>query len=134
MKLIDKIKNYIAEKKEPEDNNQEQTYCIYDLIIKELIEYSNEIDTIIKLKLDADARKKEVTKKILNLIEEDDRVLRIQDGFGKNIGMEAAKLDLEDVVIRALDDDIASLQVDDSNKNIGIYAVKYRLENASLKA
>lgn len=152
MSLIEKIKKYLTNKNDNEKvekvecdtsimlndvfvNNDDSVGMIYDLIIKELDLYEQDYK-FLKNKLNLESRRKEVEEKILNLIEEDDRVLAIQDLNKEhyNIGMIAASLKLENIVLRALDNPIASLQQDKRKLNLGTISAFYKLENATMKA
>ena len=78
-----------------------------------------------------------VTEKILKVIEKDDSILTMQDFFGYNIGMFAGICQLEPVVMRALENNEASLQIiKDSitglyGYNTGMIAAHYTLKNAT---
>lgn len=133
MSLIEKLKKII----EKSDTTITSVDFTYDLIIEELKNYEiEEID----LEIAGDEKlfqekQQQATKKILSLINENDDVLKIVDKEGYNIGMLAAKLKLEDVVLRALDNMEASLQQSYIGKmNIGMYAAEYDLEKATIKA
>jgi len=135
MSLIDKIKNYIKREKEDEKlvDETEQVNMIYDQITKELKAFEEDF-SFIKDRPDFKEKAKIVEDRILSLIEENDYVLNIQNEDGCNIGMRAANLKLENVVLRALDNPIASTQQDQDGDNIGMKSVLNRLEKASLKA
>ena len=152
MSLFEKIKKYINIKKDNNKdkqveydtsiklndvfvNNDDPVGMIYDLIIKELDLYEQDYK-FLKNKSNLETRRKEVEEKILNLIEEDDRVLAIQDLNKEhyNIGMVTASLKLENIVLRALDDPIASLQQDKRKLNLGTISAFYKLEKATMKA
>lgn len=114
-----------------------QCKSAYEQITDELYDYSLVLDEVIKLKEKTGhthIRTKEVEEKILRLIDEDDRVLTIKNCAGENIGMQACRYRLENVVLRALDNEEANTQVDLAGENIGMFAARYRLENAVIKA
>ena len=116
---------------------KKQCRSAYEQITDELYAYSLVLDEAIKLKEETGHihfRTKEVEEKILRLIDEDDRVLTIKNCAGENIGMNACRCKLENVVLRALDNEEANTQVDIAGENIGMFAARYRLENAVIKA
>jgi len=80
MNIFSRIKEYIEEKKAPEVNSEEHIYCLHDLIMKEIMFYKDEYESRKKSKLnEKDKFKESVTESILSLINEDERVLRIQE-------------------------------------------------------
>ena len=109
-----------------------KTYEIYDEI-KELFEEYKNIVVPEQLRLGGHEhfRIKEIEKEILSLIDQDERVLLIQDVslLGRNIGMEAVLLGFEDIVLRALDNEKASTQQNGTGYNIGMYAAMYKHSN-----
>lgn len=132
-KVTENIKNII-------NTNRVKKSCKedYTLILQELNKYKENLDEIVKIQ----GRYKhthfltvETEEKVLKLIEQDDRVLTIQDSDSKrNIGMIAATLGLENIVLRALDNDIASTQQDRFGDNIGMLSCRCGLEKCVLKA
>ena len=134
MKLVDKIKQYISSKSKVVDEN-ENVELLYQSILKELKEYKElYFEEAKKLNGHPHFKTKEVQEKVINLINEDERVLFIRGDWGRTLGFEAAKLKLEDVVLRILDNHDASLIQDDNGKNIGIEAMSTKLFKAVLKA
>ena len=137
MNIFDKLKNYIKKDKSFEltsDEKEQQTLIIYDHIINELNQYEQELAVLRKLNKSKDDYEKIVEDKILSYIEENDEVLTIQNEYGSNIGMLAADLKLENIVLRSLDNPIASTQQNTYRENIGIRSACNRLERATLKA
>jgi len=136
MSLIDKLKKYIVKGKEGKFSfdETEQINMIYDQITKELKAFEEDF-SFIKDRSDFKDKVKEVEDKILSLIEENDKVLIVQNNNYQNIGMLAAKLRLENVVLRALENDEASTQQDGfTNMNIGMFAAYNQLQKATMKA
>jgi len=134
MKIIDKIKNYISLKNEKVDKN-ENIQFLYDSIMSELKDYKDMYyEEAKKLNGHTHVKTKEVQEKVISLINEDERVLFIKDDFGRTLGFDACELELEDVVLRILDNHDASLIQDDNGKNIGIEAMSTKLFKAVLKA
>lgn len=136
MNLIDKLKSYIKRDKEdetPVDEN-EQINMIYDEIVKELNTFEQDF-SFIKDRPDFKDKVKVVEDRILSLIEENDKVLTLTNDNLQNIGMLAANLKLENVVLRALDNEVEATKIDgfDGN-NLGMYAAINGLEKATLKA
>ena len=104
MNIVEKFKQFKELKSKRKESGVD---IIYDLIMEEFERYEDELKEIKNLKQTTGHdhfRTKEVTEKVLNLIELNDDVLTVQDSLsGFNIGMKAAVLGLEDIVIRALD-------------------------------
>lgn len=118
-------------------NTKKQCRSAYIQIRDELYSYLNDLEEIEKLKRETGHthfKTKEVEEKVLRLIDEDDRVLTIIGIGGENIGMEACRCKLENIVLRALDNEEANTQVDLAGENIGMFAARYGLENAVIKA
>ena len=57
-----------------------------------------------------------------------------QDKLGANIGMYAARYELEDATLKALDNEEASVQQDCVGNNIGMIAAHHKLKTAAKKA
>ena len=132
MKLIDKLKEYFNKEEEVEIVPEES---MYEKIIKEMEYYQEEImPEVEKLKGHTHFLKTETEDKILKWIEEDPDCLRDRTIASTNIGMYAAEVGLDKVVLRCLDDDVASTQVDHDGMNIGMYAAQYGLEDCVIKA
>ena len=131
MSLFEKVKKFI------EKRNASSVDFTYDLIIEELNNYEIE-EADLEIAGDeklAKEKQQQVTQKILSLIDENEDVLTIVNNEGYNIGMIAAKLKLEDVVLRALDNHEASLQQSRIGKmNMGMLSAEYDLEKATIKA
>ena len=114
-----------------------KTYRIYDEINDLFKEYNSVVlPEQDKLNGHTHFRAKEIEEKVLSLIEEDERVLLIQDEevYNRNIGMKAAMLKLEEIVLRSLDNYEASIQQGSALHNIGMMAAQNGLEKATLKA
>lgn len=132
-KVAEKIQSLI-------DKNKVKKSCCdeYTLILQELDKYKENLDEIVKIQGrygHTHFLTIETEEKVLKLIEKDDRVLTIQDkNDKKNIGMIAASLGLENVVLRALDNDVASIQQDMFGYNIGMLCAKNGLQKCVLKA
>ena len=131
-KFAEKIQSLI-------DKNKVKKSCIdeYTLILQELDKYKSNLDEVFKIQGYGHAHylTGETEEKILKLIEQDDSVLTIQNKDSKrNIGMIAARLGLENVVLRALDNEVASTQQDQFGFNIGMLSAKSCLEKCVLKA
>lgn len=136
MSLIDKLKNYIKREKEDETlvDETEQVNMIYDQITKELKAFEEDF-SFIKDRPDFKEKAKIVEDRILSLIEENDKVLTLTNDNLQNIGMLAANLKLENVVLRALDNEEESTKIDGFvGNNLGMYAAINCLERATLKA
>ena len=78
--------------------------------------------------------KVELEDKILKLIDQDEGILTYQGEQLYNLGMICAKVGLEKVVMRALDDPKAPLQQDVFGLNIGMFCARYGLEDCAIKA
>lgn len=132
-KVAERIQNLI-------DKNKVKKSCSdeYTLILQELDKYKDNLDEVVKIQGrygHTHFLTTETEEKVLKLIEKDDRVLTIQDkNSKKNIGMIAATLGLENVVLRALDNDVASIQQDMFGYNIGMLCAKTGLQTCVLKA
>jgi len=130
MSIFDGLKNFF-------NNNKNNEVCpTYHLILAELIKYEQvlpEVKMIQKLG-HTHFLTSETEAKILKLIEEDESAITIQNESGTNIGMYAADLELENIVLRVLDNEEASLQQDNYRMNIGMIAAENGLEKAVLKA
>ena len=87
---------------------------------------------IISLKNDMNAY--ELEDKVIALINQDESILTVQDNFGMNLGMRAARFGLEKVVMRCLEKSEASVQQDQMGWNIGMHAAMNKLEQATIKA
>ena len=132
-KVAEKIQNLI-------DKNKVKKSCSdeYTLILQELDKYKDNLDEIVKIQGrygHTHFLTTETEEKVLKLIEKDDRVLTIQDkNSKKNIGMMAASLKLENIVLRALDNETASTQQNLFGDNIGMISARFSLEKCVLKA
>jgi len=134
MKLVDKIKQYISSKSKVFDEN-ENVELLYQSILKELKEYKDVyFEEAKKLNGHQHFKVKEVQEKIINLINEDDRVLLIKNQYGRTLGFFACELKLEDVVLRVLDNYESSIIQDENGKNVGMESVSCGLHKAALKA
>ena len=134
MSLIDKLKSYIKKEDETPVDENEQINMIYDEIVKELNVFKQDF-SYIKDRPDFKDKVKVVEDRILSLIEENDKVLTLTNENLQSIGMLAADLKLENVVIRALDNEEESTKIDGFvGNNLGMYAAINGLEKATLKA
>ena len=98
MKLIEKIKEYINSKNEVVDES-ENILFLYQNIRNELNQYKDlYFDEVKKLNGHPHFKTKEVQEKVINLINEDERVLFIRGDWGRTLGFEAAKLKLEETI------------------------------------
>lgn len=78
---------------------------------------------------------KEIEDKIIRLIDDNEEILTIPIKYGEeNLGIYAAKLGLENVVLRILDNTQASIYQNHLGYNIGMIAAKQKMEKATLKA
>ena len=145
MNILNKIKDYLVNKNsdtQENDNNKliekdESIGFLYDQIIDEFEKLKSNSQQIKDLKKSGYVPPivTEVENKVLELIDEDESVLTwVENFWGKNIGMMAAELGLEKVVLRALDNNEASIQTDCHGQNLGIYAARYDMETAVLKS
>ena len=118
------------------ENRAKRTNKPYGLILCEFDEFKKYLPEVKKLREEGyeHFKVKETEEKILKIIEEDERVLTKQNLSGCNIGMMAAELGLENVVLRSLDNEEASLQQDEYGYNIGMYSAMHKLEKATIKA
>ena len=134
MKLIEKIKEYINSKNEV-ISTSDNVSDLYLKIIQEFYEYrSLYFEEAKNLNGHTHFKTKEVQEKVINLINEDERVLFIRDDCGRHIGFDACRLKLEDVVIRVLENEKASLIQDNAGYNLGMMSAIYELDKATLKA
>ena len=135
---LGKIKALIEGLKSRNESKVSGTQIVYDMIIDELNQYEEELHEITNLKETTGHthfRVKEVSDKILKLIDEDESVLRIQDKkSGKNIGMKATDLELFDISKRALEDKIASTQQDEDGYNLAMLSLSYSNKELVLAA
>lgn len=134
MNLIEKLKSYIKKEDETPVDENEQINMIYDEIVKELNAFNQDF-SYIKDRPDFKDKVKVVEDRILSLIEENDKVLTLTNENLQSIGMIAADLKLENVVLRALDNEEESTKIDGFvGNNLGMYAAINGLEKATLKA
>lgn len=105
---------------------------IYDLILEEMDKYQREYLVEVK-KLKEQGHEhfivKEVEDKIISLIDENEEVLTIIKN-NRNLGMLAAQLGLENVVIRAIENEEVLHHKDDLSKTVGMYCAENKLEKA----
>ena len=107
------------------EQKQEQALMIYDLIKSELNNYEVDYQVLIKNNPSIlDEKKNELEDKILSLIDENDEVLTITDVNNQNIGMIACDIGLEGVVLRALDNEDASMHLDNYGYSLGMWAAR----------
>lgn len=119
MKIFDKLKSYFS--KEEPDNNAENEKIVYDLIRGEVDKLTDEyLEEIRNVKNDHYIIR-ETEEKIMKLIDENPFVVRYQDASGTNIGMYSTIPELKNVVLRCLDDEVASTQQDHWGYNIGMH-------------
>ena len=146
MNILESLKKVFVKEN---DSLQEETTTINSVYLEilDIIENfaNNEYEQISNEQKNLNGHKhfrlKEVEDSILSLIEFDPSVLTIQNpeehhslGKNYNIGMLAAAFGLEAVVIRALDDKVASVQQNSDGYNIGMVAARKKMESAVLKA
>ena len=117
------------------DQKQEQVLLIYDLIKSELNKYEADYKFLILNNPSMlEEKKKEIETKIISLIDENEEVLNVVDLQNENIGIIACDFGLEEVVIRALDNETASMHLDNYGYSLGMWAAKRHMERATLKA
>lgn len=136
MKLIERIKEYINSKKENDviENNKNIT-LLYQSIVEELTQYKElYFEEVKKLNGHPHFKTKEVEEKVIELINEDERVLLLTDKKGRNVGFDAAELELEEIVIRVLDNHEASTMQDNQGQNLGMVSAINGLSKATYKA
>ena len=79
--------------------------------------------------------KKELEERLIRLIDDNEEILTIPFHYGlDNLGTIAAKNELENVVLRVLDNHEASIFQNIDGYNIGMLSAKHKLEKATLKA
>lgn len=76
----------------------------------------------------------EIEEKIIELIDEDERVLLIQNDRGVNIGMKACYYGLKNVILRALENEEAGAQQDKIGSNLGHYCMRLGMEDLVIRA
>ena len=125
-----KLQNYINQK-----IKSKETLKAYEIITQKLSRYLFEDLPEVKQLREMGHEHylaKQVEDEILNLIEDYPEVLRIQSSSGLNIGMRAAQVYFEKIVLRsleeatlkALDNNEASKQQDDRGYNMAYYVAK----------
>ena len=118
MKIFDKLKSYIS--KENVNFTTENDELVFKMIIEKVSDFHDYLPEIRNVGKHH-YKIKETEDEILRLIEDNPNVIRIQDDAGLNIGMHSAIPELKNVVLRCLDDEVASTQQDHWNYNIGMH-------------
>lgn len=107
--------------------------------MKNLKKYFNKI---LKIMFESKQQKKEIEIKVCKILRQYPKLSEIQIDldleyicdYEVNIGMIAARLGYENIVIETLENEIASVQRNANGQNIGMVAALNGLENATLKA
>ena len=145
MGLIEKLKlkfnkSVVSEEISQEEINKqkmETAQMVFDEIMIDIKSISEEEEYLASKDLDTsvlDKKREKLTTKVLENIESCPEVMYCQNEDGENLGIIAIHNHYQDVADRILDDEKASLQIDNLGFNMGIWLAFLREEKLMEKA
>ena len=142
MSLIDKLKSYFSKNKDKDDelvlSEDQKIANVYNQIIDILCDYEDEYFQYIKHEMKIlnghkHQRVKDYEDKLLELIEENPKVLSVFNNQDETIGMQACRLGLESVAARAVEDEDSNEYYNARQNHLGHYAATYSMKEPLLK-
>jgi len=130
-KGIKKVKDFLEQ--ESIKRNCRSAYVQIQELFNEYREYLPEVRKINRNGY-THYKTQEIEEKIIELINEDDRVLLIQNDNGENIGMKACYHGLKNVILRALENEEAGAQQDKLGSHLGHYCLRCEMEDLVIRA